>query len=825
MDIITRDEIWRLKGFFILNISVVFMKSILEELGITEETFVQIVKKLHLDRNFYGVKSGLNSEFFTSINGQKFRLQRDSNMVTVVEEDTSEVNSSKITAIKDIGNGNVLITISGIPFTKSQGDRFMQKVTQMKQVQIESAKRGKKISKMQELNRNHRLADSMPLQQLKLLLEESEVAYYNSIDDPDQILEDRVYDYAKEMYRNRADEIANGNGLEHVPKPVGRLVPLPVWMSSMDKINEGTGEVASWIARNPGPWNISAKMDGASALYFMKDGQYKLYSRGKDGEGQDLSELLQYMHFPNLEQDNDYVGCMVRGELIMKDSVFRAKYQKTNQSEAGKYRNARNAVAGLVNKIGSRAAGSRSGTLNMEFIQDVDFIAYELIVSETEQLIPSEQFQFLELKFGDNVAKHEILEVIDDSILSSLYDAYIANIDYEIDGLIVCNDTEYVRAHGENPKYARAFKKPLDVLTKVTTVIQVEWNVSKDGYIKPTLIFDPIEVGGVTLSRATAYNAKYVVDNVLGHGSIIEVTRSGGVIPKVIKFLKASDSGEPDMPTLKYLWNQTKVDVILDETNSDSDDDEDVAAKRDINIKRLHFFLTSIGTKGVGETTMGKMYDAGVNSVKLLVNLKAEQIKFLGPKMSEKIIAAIKERLPHMTLPILMAGSGVFGRGLGQTRFEAMIAKYPNLMDMPEIIGNDIDAMRLLFLQVDGFAGVFANQTATRFHRFIAFMNDLSDSIEVAEAPKPLTIQEVEASGDDRLNEIRGFNVVMTGFRDAKITDAVTKVGGKIQSQVSGRTNLVIRKNADFQSASVHAAESGGIKLMTKEDFYVQYIN
>jgi len=807
---------------------MIFMKAILKELGITFETFVQIVKKLHLDKNFYGTKSSFDDEYFTSINGQKFRLQKDLKIIIVVDEDMSTVNSSKIIAVQDTGNKNSLITISGIPFTKAQGDLFMQTITEIKRVKIESAKRGKKRSKMQELNQNHRLADSMPLPELKLILEESEVAYYNSIDDPEMILEDRVYDYAKEMYRNRSEEVAIGNGLEHVPKPVGRLVPLPVWMGSMDKINEGTGEVGSWVARNPGPWNISAKMDGASALYFKKDGQYKLYSRGKDGEGQDLSELLQHMRFPELI-DPEY---MVRGELIMKDSVFRAKYHRTVPGEAGKYRNARNAVAGLVNKIGSRAAGSRSGTLNIEFIQDVDFVAYELIIPEDEQLMPSEQFEYLELKFGNNVARHEILEVIDDNILSSLYDTYIAGIDYEIDGLVVCNDTEYVRAHGENPKYARAFKKPLDVLTKVTTVIKVEWNVSKDGYIKPTLIFEPIEVGGVTLARASAYNAKYVVDNVLGPGAIIEVTRSGGVIPKVVKFLKASDDEEPEMPTLPYVWNATRVDVVMEdfeevefEAENGYEEHEYLMAKRLIWVKRLHFFLTSIGAKGIGETTMGKMYDAGITSVKKLINMKAEEIAFLGPKNSEKFTAAIKERLPHMTLPILMAGSGVFGRGLGQTRFEAMLVKYPNLMDLPEVTRNDVDAMRLLFLQVDGFAGVFANQTAMQFHKFIAFMNDLSDSIEIAEPPRPLSVQEVEASGDARLNELRGLNVVMTGFRDANISDIVTKVGGKIQDKPSGKTNLVIRKNADFQSSSVNTAQASGIRLITKEEFYAQYIN
>ena len=492
----------------------------------------------------------------------------------------------------------------------------------------------------------------------------------------------------------------------------------------------------------------------------------------------------------------------------MKNSVFNKNWKE-------KFRNPRNAVSGLVNKLGSRAAGSKSSGLDLDFIADLSFIAYELI-DISKPFKASSQFKRLDTDFGENVARHEVVETLSDEFLSELFDKYIEETDYEIDGLVLCDDHVYPREKDKNSPHYRAFKKQLASLTKVTTVQRIKWTVSKDGYIKPTLIFEPIDLGGAMTTKATAYNAKYIVENVLGPGAIIEITRSGGVIPKVVKFIKEADSGEAQMPELIYHWNETDVDIILDEKDSSRENSrEDDDARRDIDVKRLHFFLTSMGTKGVGEVTMGKMYDAGITSIKDLISLEPEQIRFLGEKMPEKIVNAIQERLDFLTMPMLMAGSGVFGRGLGQTRFEALTSTIPDLLERPEVKEEDIEGMTKLFTSVEGFAGVYAQQTANRFGKFRTLLAEL----DVKYINEPNIEKEIIE------NDLKGKNVVLSGFRDAKISDLLSASGGKLQSGVNGKTDILVIKDASSESAKSKAAREKGVEIMTREEFSERYLN
>jgi len=660
------------------------------------------------------------------------------------------------------------------------------------------------------LNENFRFADELEIDELEKVLKLSEEAYFNSIDGT-ILLEDKVYDYVREVYQSR-QKVPASTSLAHVPKPIGRLLPLPIWMGSMDKVNYGTGQLEAWMTKYRGPYLISAKLDGASAVYFIEDGEYKLYSRGEGDKGQDLSELLEHLDLPELRENE-----IIRGELIMKKSVFAKKWSQD-------YRNPRNAVSGLVNRIGSRAVSSkRNEPLNLDFIGDVAFLAYEYVNrSLTQQNTASSQFRKLVRRFEKNIAHHRLVEKVDDEMLSSLFEEF-GEIDYEIDGLVLTNDERYERPDEGNPPYSCAFKKPLQSLTKISTVRKIEWSVSKDGYIKPTLIFDPIDVGGVRIERATAYNAKYVLDNVLGPGSVIEITRSGGVIPKVVNFITSAE--KPSFPDdVSFKWNETGVDIIFDEGKSSRSsnyssclDDE---MKRDIDIKRLHFFLTSIGAKGIGEITMGKMYDQGIRDIKALINLKSSEISFLGSKLPDKIVESIRESVnSRLTLPVLMTGSGIFGRGLGNLRFEALCEKYPDLLTRPEVINNNIPEMIELFSQVEGFAEVYASQTARRFQRFISFYNELDIKLVKAKSIKN------EAICEGNNGELRGKNVVLSGFRDSEINSLISSLGGKVQTSVNGKTNLLIIKDSNSESSKVVAARASGIKIMTKDFFYRRYLS
>ena len=750
---------------------------------------------------------------------------------------------------------------------------------------------------IKQLNQDITLANKTDLEVLKHIVQLSEVEYYNNADS-DNILNDNVYDYIKELIRTKVSEIEGKNemlfddGMSHVPETVGRMCKLPIWMGATTKVNHGTGQLKIWKGKYEGPWCISAKEDGASALYVNIDGQHKLFSRGKGDGGQNISELLKYLNLPLLED-----GSIIRGELMIKQSIFNQKYKRNDPSETEKFKNTRNSVSGMVNKLGynaSKGVPTLLEGLKNEFIQDIEFIAYELV--SKPPLKASEQFIKLEEIFNSNgkynmVARHEVLIDIDEETLSLLYDKYIKELDYGIDGLVVCSNHEYERPYGKNPDYLIAYKKPLVALTSITEVQSVEWNISKDGLIKPVVIITPIELDGVTISRATGYNAKNICDNMIGPGAIVEVTRSGGVIPKIIKVIQPCV--ELTMPKQDFYWNETNVDIFVKYSDNDNFSEE----RRDMNIKQLHHFLVKIETKGVGPKAVATMYDEGIRTIIQLLSLTEKDLHFFGDKTAQNIVKTINERKSKLTLPILCGASMIFGRLIGIRRLEIIFEVYPNLMELDCIINNNIVDIENLLSGINGFASKTAKQVACGFPNMLVFLKELknigiipasslvvnpinlvvnhiiplnlvvnpinlslnpinvvltttnqvnlnvtptnllSNPINLSFNPvtstnivsKPLILNIIPKPivlnmSNREKKQVMGKNILMTGFRDSDIKDFIIRSGGKVQSSLTKKTDILIIKNSDTQNTKVNTAIDRGLPVITAEDFKSDYM-
>ncbi len=705
------------------------------------------------------------------------------------------------------------------------------------------------IDIIEKLNNDHFYAQKLSQEELKRVLEYTEVQYYNETEDSEYILTDLVYDHVKEVYIALCNENKyaheehiysheehkySHDDMAHVPEPIGRMSKLPIWMGSTTKMNHGTGQLRIFTSKFDGPWTVSAKLDGASALYVNENGKYKLYSRGKGDRGQNISEFLKYLQLPSLK-----TGQMVRGELIIKKSLFTAKYKRGDSGDMEKHRNSRNAVAGMVNKVGSNASkGVETPFTEMQlaFISDIDFIVYELITDKLQKC--SVQFtQMVEL-FTSKVAAHESLKEVDDDTLSLIYDEYAEELDYEIDGLVVCSDHEYDRPHGKNPEYIRAYKKPLTGLTGIATVQSIEWNVSKDGMIKPVVIFDKIEMDGSSITRASGYNAKNIIDNKIGPGAVIEVIRSGGIIPKITKVIEQCEVLQ--MPKLAYVWSDTKVDIFVDYANGDEFSEE----KRDMNVKKLYYFLTKMGTKGIGEKTMGRMYDEGIRTIPQLITVNLIDLNFLGDKTAQNIVKTIQDSRKNLTLPVLCGASMIFGRLLGVKRFEIIFEQYPNIMEMDIVLTNDVKAITTLILKIDGFADKTAKQVAEGFEDMIRFLEELREAnilpapmIQEAAVSKQVLSQNEKAASHQDLptqavapksnasKEISGLNILITGFRDEVMKAFILQSGGKIPSSFTKATNMLIIKDDSVSNTKTKTAEDRGLIIMTKDQFIAKYMS
>ena len=264
---------------------------------------------------------------------------------------------------------------------------------------------------------------------LKNMKEHLDDKYYNTGEDSE--FTDEQYDILKDIIINY-DKIEKKKVGAKIREDNNR-VKLPYWLGSLDKIKaEDLNKLENWKKKNnQAEYILENKLDGISCLLFYDNEKVKLYTRGDGIIGADISHILEYIkNIPLLKNK-----ISIRGELIIKDKIFKEKYSKDNS-------NARNMVSGLVN-----AKSLRDG------IEDVEFIAYEIILDEEKQLKPLEQLQILK-KEGFIVVNNIIIKNDELSIdnLSEILVEHKSKSEYDIDGIIIQGNKEYIRNKKDNPK-------------------------------------------------------------------------------------------------------------------------------------------------------------------------------------------------------------------------------------------------------------------------------------------------------------------------------------------------------------------------------------
>ena len=434
------------------------------------------------------------------------------------------------------------------------------------------------------------------------------------------LVNDELYDYTKDELRKRKPEhpLLKDVGVSKTSKIV-----LPYYMGSMDKIKNNEKELNNWIKKykKAEGYVLSDKLDGISGLlHFNSDSKnVKLYTRGDGYKGQDISHLLKFInHIPDLKDIGKEIA--VRGELIMSKENF-IKIKKEDKT----IKNVRNAVAGIFN----------SKKPNLKIAKYIDFVVYECI--KPDNLTPKKQFKKLK-KLGFKTAYAETISDIDIKLLSNRLVNRRDNSEYDIDGIIIAHDKYYERIDGENPKYSFAFKSIITSKKAEVLVLKVEWNLTKDDYLQPIVHFEPVEIDGVTIEKATGFNAKFIKDNKIAPGSIIVIIRSGDVIPKIEEVLKESE--EPSMPdNYKWKWNETEVEIILDEKQLNE------TTIKEKNFKELENFVLKIKFDRIGPGVIKKLFDSGINTIdKFLSVTKEELLKAPGikDKTADNILKSIK---------------------------------------------------------------------------------------------------------------------------------------------------------------------------------------
>jgi NAD-dependent DNA ligase len=499
----------------------------------------------------------------------------------------------------------------------------------------------------------------------------------------------------------------------------------------------------------------------------------KLYTRGNGVEGQDISHLIPYLRLPLKDK------CTLRGELILSKRIFQEKYNK-------KAANARNLVSGWVNrKIASP-----------ELWCDLSFVAYEMVYP---QITPIDQKKRL-TKMNVECVKCYQTNGLDNTILSKLLVELRDKYMYEIDGIIV-RENKYVNPQTTNPKNAFAFKMILADQVVETKVLEVEWNASKNGYLKPTIKVETCSIGGVTIQRATGFNGKFIQDHGIGPGAVVLLIRSGDVIPHISKVLQ---SVAPQLPANPYNWTSTGVDMVLQNASNDSQ----------VIGKQLLAFFQGMDVEGIGPGIISRFVDNGYDTIEKILAMSVEDIKELEgfqEKSAKKVYTSIHQQIKSVSLARLLGKTTIFGRGFGEKRIQSILDVYPAIFV-------EIETKPVLLEKICNIPG-FSSKTAGAFvdniHRVQGFLDTLHRSYSETSPSGNAVVAQTHS------HELSGKKVVFSGVRNKSLVEKMTEYAIQVVDQVTKDTALLIVKDKTDITSKIEKANKYNVPIVTIEEFHL----
>lgn len=605
--------------------------------------------------------------------------------------------------------------------------------------------------------------------------------YYNT---GEETIEDLKYDFLVEYILK----------LNPMQLPIGcklreedNKAKLPFRLGGMDKIKMGEEEkLVLWKTKNPFQVVFSDKLNGVSCLvvYNSKTG-VQLFTRGDGEVGADISYLkTKIQNLPQKMKTN----IAVRGELIIKTSVFQEKWQK-------EYKNSLSLIVSVVN----------SKSLKQP-IEDIEFLAYEIVSDGKQVVTPFEQFHTLvKLGFQTPFFQTATFGNLNFNVLSAFLNTRKSASAYDIDGIIVQADYTYDRSNttsGGNPSYAFAFKMLMDVAQ--ATVTDVEWSPSKWGVLKPRICITPTQLCGITICHTTGFNAAFIRDNKINIGTQVLITRSGDIIPYIVKVLESEAVKVGKMPEIAYEWNESGVDIVVTDITS-----------KEVEIQKLVHFFVSIGVKQMNEGIVTKLYDNGLKTIEQIVSASKERLLLvptIKEKMAERILTNLQGTLSSVQLADFLTGSGIFGMGIAKKKIELLLSMYPDLIFNKKYTKEDI-------CKVQGFSDKLATKIMDGLPLFSSVYEPIEKFITIIFPMSLSSEKEEEKEKEKEQLPLQGQTFVFSKIRDEKVKSQILALGGNVSESVSSKTSGVITNSLDDSSSKIEKAKKLNIRIWSMHDF------
>lgn len=632
------------------------------------------------------------------------------------------------------------------------------------------------------------------------LLNEASRAYYQESREIMSNFEyDRLYDELVKLEKETGIVLASSPTV-NVGYEVQSDLPKerhPSPMLSLDKTKEPE-ELVQWLGEQKGV--LSWKIDGLTIVLTYRDGTlYKAVTRGDGEVGEVVTPNARV--FQNIPLTIPFQGELIlRGEACIRYSDFETINETIDDVDA-RYKNPRNLCSGSVRQLDNRITAKRG----------VRFYAFALVSAQgLEMGTRSQQFDWLSGQ-GFEVVEHRLVDRENLRQQIEWFAEHVETNDVPSDGLVlIFDDIAYGTSLGSTSKFPRdsiAFKWQDE--TKDTTLTEIEWSASRTGLINPVAIFEPVQLEGTTVSRASVHNVSILKELELGIGDRIRVYKANMIIPQIAENLTRSGSLEipetcPVCGHEARIKKDTDVEVLYC-TNPDC------LAKQ---IKSLTHFVgrNAMNIDGLSEATLEKFVARGyIRELADLFRLKRYRneittMEGFGQKSFENLMNAL-QRAKKTTPARLLYSLGI--PGIGAANAKVIARAYKNQWAAIENASEEelvkIDGIGEVMAA--GFAAFFAKEKNRRMVR------DLLQQLELDES--------FEETGARRLE---GKTFVITGSlnhyenRDA-LKAAIEAEGGKAAGSVSKKTDYLINNDAASASSKNKKAKELGIPILTEEEF------
>lgn len=568
-------------------------------------------------------------------------------------------------------------------------------------------------------------------------------------------------------------------------------------MLSLDKTKD-IEELADWLGPHEGL--LSWKLDGLTIVLTYRDGKlYKAVTRGNGEVGEVVTNNVRV--FKNVPLNISYTGELIlRGEAVIRYSDF-ANINAELTDEEEKYKNPRNLCSGSVRQLNNEITARRS----------VCFYAFALVKADGVDFRNSRKEQLLWLKEqGFDVVYFE--KVTGDDVASAVinFAGMVTENDLPSDGLVLTlEDIAYGKSLGRTAKFPRdsiAFKWT-DELGE-TTLKEIEWSPSRTGLINPVAIFEPVQLEGTTVSRASVHNLSILEALALGKGDRITVYKANMIIPQINENLSRTGPVAPP-ETCPVCGGATEIRQTTGVKSLYCTNPNCLAKK----LKSFALFVSrdAMNIDGLSEATLEKFIGAGfIHSFADLFLLKQHEeaivaMEGLGQKSFDNLQAAV-ERARHTTMPRLIHALGIANIGPANAKMLCRAFDY----DMEKLR----HAAKEDLVSVDGIGEVIADGILEYFAD--ESHNELIDRLlNILEIEKP----ETEA-GEQPLKDMV---FVITGSLEHfanrnELKERIEALGGKVTGSVTGKTNYLINNDVNSTSSKNRKARELGIPILSEDD-------